>query len=263
MTQKNDIEKAEKKAGPEKRALSTSTLFTWVSLIVVLAVLVMTIIATLQISPGKYKSIKTEFFQQLDAQIALDSLVSVEDVEMIQIGVSREKDSEKLRSDDLQGLLTEYLVYAGAEKDSDQSERAKKVNVIKALLREVTSEKPFTILPDEDQLTAIELKNSIELGDEDTALSRLHLLSTSVGKEISSLKRRVESGWRWTIYSALIGGLGVIVTIVLSLLYRGAKWGRELDYLMREVRHLRHNMYEVRYRVESEQEGQSTSGKKP
>ena len=247
MTQK----KEKRMANPEQRSRAASMFFSGASLAIGLLAALAVIIAGLQISPGKYKPIKSEFFQQLDAQIALDSLASVEDVEMIQIGVSRKKDSEKLRSDDLQGLLTEYLVYAGAEKDSDQSERAKKVNVIKAILQEATSEKPFAILPDEDQLTAIELKNSIELGDKDTALSRLHLLSRSVGKEISSLKRRVESGWRWTIYSALIGGLGVIVTIVLSLLYRGTRWSHEFGYLLATITRLADRIDKIWHRIAS------------
>ena len=184
-------------------------------------------VVTWRITPEKYGSVKNEFFRQVEKQIALGTVENAEDVEMIRIGVSREKDSEKLRLDDLQGLLTEYLVWVGLDKAADEEQQVKKAKAVKAILKEVTSEKPFSVLPEEDQLTAIELKNSIESGDKDAALSRMQLLSTSLGKEISSLKRRTESSWRWTVYSFIIGSVGVLVTIVLSLLYRGISASRQ------------------------------------
>jgi len=222
-----------------RRRFLTEVLMVAVALITVITVV---FLITWGIAPEKYASVKNEFFRQVERQITLGTVENAEDVEMIRIGVSRERDSEKLRLDDLQGLLTEYLVWVSLDKAADEEQQVKQVKrakAVKTILREVTSEKPFSILPEEDQLIAIELKSSIESGNKDTALSRMVLLTNSLGKEISSLKRRIESSWRWTIYSVLIGGIGVVVTIVLSLLYRGVSRSREFDYLRAMLQNLR------------------------
>jgi len=235
----------------------TQILMATVALIAGITVLVV----TWRITPEKYASVKNEFFRQVERQITLGTVENAEDVEMIRIGVSRERDSEKLRLDDLQGLLTEYLVWVSLDKAADEEQQVKKAKAVKAILGEVTSEKPFSILPEEDQLTAIELKSSIESGDKDTALSRMELLTSSLGKEISSLKRRTEGSWRWTIYSALIGGIGVVVTIVLSLLYRGVSRLREFDYLIGMLEDLRNEVVTMQNRMGLEiKEGQSPKG---
>ena len=209
-------------------------------------------VVTSQITPQKYASVKEEFFRQIEKQIVLGALKNTEDAEMVQVGVSREKDSEKLRLDDLGGLLAEYLVWVNLERASNEGQQVEKVQIVKVIIREVASEKPFSVLPEEDQLTAIELKNSIESGDKDVALSRMQLLTTSLGKEISSLRRKTESGWRWTIYSFIIGGIGVVVTIVLSLLYRGISRSREFDHLMAMFNNLRSELSAMQRRKGSE-----------
>jgi len=218
-----------------------------VMVIVTLIAGITALVVTWRITPEKYASVKNEFFRQVEKQITLGTVENAEDVEMIRIGVSREKDSEKLRLDDLQGLLTEYLVWVSLDKAADEDQQVKKAKTVKAILKEVTSEKPFSVLPEEDQLTAIELKNSIESGDKDAALSRMQLLTTSLGKEISSLKRRTESSWRWTIYSFIIGSVGVLVTIVLSLLYTGISRSREFDYLRGMFESLRNEVVALQH----------------
>ena len=78
----------------------------------------------------------------------------------------------------------------------------------------------------------------------------MQLLTASLGKEISSSKRRTESSWRWTIYSFIIGSVGVLVTIVLSLLYRGISVSRQWirafenlsDRLSSQISEIRHVM---------------------
>lgn len=205
-------------------------------IVVVMMATVTAYVVTLQITPQKYASVKEEFFRQIEKQIVLGTLKNAEDAEMVQVGVSRERNSEKLRLDDLGGLLTEYLVWVNLERASDEGQQVEKAQIVKPIIREVASEKPFSVLPEEDQVTAIELKNSIELGDKDAALSRMQLLTSSLGKEISSLRRKTESSWRWTIYSVVIGSIGVLVTIVLFLLYRGISQSRDFRTVVELIR---------------------------
>lgn len=243
----------------EAQVIRRRFVITQITAVIVTLIIGITVwVVTWRITPEKYASVKNEFFRQVEKQITLGTVENAEDVEMIRIGVSREKDSEKLRLDDLQGLLTEYLVWVSLDKAADEEQQVKQAKAMKAILKEVTSEKPFSVLPEEDQLTAIELKNSIESGDKDAALSRMQLLTASLGKEISSLKRRTEGSWRWTIYSALIGGIGIVVTIVLFLLYRGVSRSREFDNLMGMLEDLRNEVVTMQYKMGlEEKEGQS------
>ena len=150
----------EREEAQESRRKFVITQITTVIAVLIIGITVWAV--TWRITPEKYASVKNEFFRQVEKQITLGTVENAEDVEMIRIGVSREKDSEKLRLDDLQGLLTEYLVWVGLDKAADEEQQVKKAKAVKAILKEVTSEKPFSVLPEEDQLTAIELKNSIE-----------------------------------------------------------------------------------------------------
>lgn len=157
----------------------------------------------------KYDSVKTRFFAELDTQTKRGFIGTLEDVEMVRLGVSKEGRNEKLMSADLEGLLSEYLVTAGSGSNSDDTTQAAKAEIIKSIISVLRTEKPFSVLPEEDQITAIELKKSIESEDKQSSLSRLEVLSKSLGKSISTLGARADSGYRWGIIGVIVACAGL------------------------------------------------------
>ena len=230
----------------------------WTSVVIVLAVSGFIVTLAVIFAPiVRYNSVQAEFFRQIESQASLGALRSAEDIEMIRLGVAREKNSEKLRTDNLKGLLTEYLVSITKEKEArselwsrlqresgkekildrmpDKENRAEKVRTAQDLVRITTSEKPFSILPEGDQVTAVELENSIKLGDREASLTRLRVLTASLGKEISSLKTKIETNWRWTIVSAFLGGGGILVTMLVFMFSRRVALARDFRKLRRDL----------------------------
>lgn len=190
--------------------------------LLIIGVILSVILFSLRIAPvsEKYNSIKSEFFRQIDKQFTLGTLTGVEDIETIRLGIVREKNSEKLRSDNLEGLLAEYLNSIELDERANKEQEARKVQIVKGLIRDLASEKPYSVLPKEAQSIAVDLKESIEYGDTQGALARLEKLATSLGSKISMFEDRAEKNWRWTITSVLLGATGILVTILLSVVSR-------------------------------------------
>lgn len=221
----------------EKPGKSWKNILNWLEVIITLFMSgVFVYIIWTTIFQGKtFELTKTEFFQQIDRQISLGTLETVKDIEMIRLGVARDRNSDKLRLDDLEGLLAEYLTWMGLDKVSDKIKQVEKVQVIKNIIKDHASKKPYSILPQGDQLIAIELKESIESGNKEASLNRLESLAASLGTQITSAENKVERNWRWTITSILIGIAGVLATVLVSLLSRRIGLSSRFEGLHRRV----------------------------
>ncbi len=86
------------------------------------------------------------------------------------------------------------------------------------LIEEVREKKPFSVLPEGSRSLATDLRSSLELGQKDLALNQLDRLAVSLGTTISVVSQEAEANRNWTVLSALLGVVGVIVTIVISII---------------------------------------------
>lgn len=190
--------------------------------------------------PEKYESVKSFFFEELKRQTDFGAMKSVGDVETIKRGVVEMKGSRQLASADLEGLLAEYRVVFSrflidSENGGSREERAENIEFIDKLIGEVRTKVPFSSLPEGDQLTAMQLQNSIESGDKDIARTQLGILSTSLGKRISFLDRQAESNQRWLIVGLLATIAGILTTVVVYLLSRRMALSKRLDAFVQDI----------------------------
>lgn len=242
----------------------------WLEILVVLAGTLTGVVAgiviiyvALSIAPFKerYVSVKAEFFRQIDKRIALGTLTSVEDMETVRLGVVRGKDSEKLKSDDLQGLLAEYLNSIEVDEKSIEEQQAR-MRLVKGLIEKLASEKPFSILPKEEQSIAVELKESIESGDSGGALTRLEKLASSLGSKLAMFEGRAERNWKWTITSALLGAAGILITIFFFLISWRVTTSRRLVYLTGKMNEIMERNRRLEELVSSVEKGVARMGEK-
>lgn len=182
-----------------------------------------------------YDWTKMRFFEQLDTEISLGTLRDVKDIERVRDGIARSLESTQLRSDDLESLLKEYSVQTRWDEESDDTTQRERIQTVNGLIEAVAARGPFSVLPEGDELTAMQLENSIELGDRDTALARLRILTTSLGRQISSLRGQVESNRQWVILGLLATIAGILVTVVVYLLSRRAALSRRFDEITRYI----------------------------
>lgn len=220
----------------------------WIALVVMVVATIGTSLVMWQVidPERKYDSVKARFFAEIDTQTGRGFIHTLEDVEMVRLGISKEGKNEKLMSSDLEGLLSEYLVTAGSESNSDDTTQIAKAEVIKNIITVLRTEKPFSVLPEEDQLTAIELKKSIESEDKESSLSRLEVLSRSLGKNISTLSDRAGSGYRWAIIGVIVACAGLVWAVIISIYRRG----RASDVLGRELGEMRYSIADLDRRLE-------------
>ncbi len=216
----------------------------YVLLIAGLATVVLVYWMALMIDPQKkLESVKSRFFTELNEQIELGMVQNLQDVEMVRLGVSQLMNNEQLMSDDLEGLLSEFLITVNSKTDADNTRHTEKSKAIKNIISVLRTEKPFSILPKEDQLTAIELRKAIESGTAESALSRLEVLTESVGKHISTLNARADGSYRWAIFGAIAGIIGIAWAVIISVIKGGSS---KREYSAR--------MYDRMYRMQQQME---------
>lgn len=162
-------------------------------------------------SPGKYESVKSSFFEELERQMDLGTIEDIGDVERVRLGVAELKNSRQLEVAGIETLLAQLRVVLGQsafgpESNDSREQAAEYINLVDRLIDEVREKKPFSVLPEGSRSLATDLRSSVELGQKDLALNQLDRLAVSLGTTISVVSQEAETNRSWTVFSALLGG---------------------------------------------------------
>ncbi len=68
---------------------------------------------TIAPSLGKYESVKSSFFEELERQMGLGTIEDIGDVETVRLGVAELKNSRRLESAEIEELLAQLRVVIG------------------------------------------------------------------------------------------------------------------------------------------------------
>lgn len=163
---------------------------------------------------ASYESSKSYFFEELGREMEMGLIKTLHDTAQLRKFVSRKKNSFRLESMSLEDLLGQYLLIVTTSEET-QNQKKEKAEFVKSLLKQISEEEPFSILPEKEQFIAAELKKAIEDGQENVAQGRLMELTTSLGEKLKSLDRVVRRNLLWAILSTCAGICGIAVTVAI------------------------------------------------
>lgn len=110
------------------------------------------------------------------------------------------------------------------------------LNLVDGFIEALREKRPFSVLPEASQPLALDLRRNVELGQKDLALTQLDRLAVSLGTTIDIVNREATTNRNWTVLSALLGGVGVISTIVISIILGQRNTGKMIRSITELIR---------------------------